>query len=449
MPILAYCIISAEYELSDTTDSLLTLLAMGANPYDLPQDMWCNCIETPRMAGPEPAHALMIKYPWCSSEIRAALCRSFNLLQRYHVKMASLLPPKTPREQQAAETFNLVPFFEVPFHLLGQRLAVRTVQEWLMSYAMHHIEMPLVLCFCGPSGHGKTELAKRMGELLSLPFLKVDCTHLRHETDLFGAQAPYQGWRTGSLLNNFLTDWSGQRAVVFLDEFDKMNSDVYKSLLLLFDEGFYKDRRAQVTQVDSSKIIWVLASNNGDGIIQKWWDANLADKTEELQLSVPIDSLQQALEVTFRNSLGAPLTGRISTVIPFMPFNSEERAVTAYKFMRKIFNDSRKPVSVEEKHLARHIYLHFIDDGNLASQIAQMHYSADLGARSLLKGVNTAILHKLNKAWSGHGKEITDKMNSEPLECYDVRLEDLKEGGAKLISIKANGTRSVQRRMGE
>lgn len=106
-----------------------------------------------------------------------------------------------------------------------------------MSHALHHIEMPLVLLFTGPSGHGKTELAKRMGELLSLPLLKIDCTQLRFETDLFGAQAPYQGCQNGSLLNNFLTEWNGQKAVVFLDEFDKMSHDVYKSLLLLFDEG--------------------------------------------------------------------------------------------------------------------------------------------------------------------------------------------------------------------
>ncbi len=106
-----------------------------------------------------------------------------------------------------------------------------------MSHALHHVDMPLVLLFTGPSGHGKTELAKRMGELLSLPLVKIDCTHLDVETDLFGAQAPYQGHQNGSVLNNFLTEWNGQKAVVFLDEFDKMDHDVYNSLLLLFDEG--------------------------------------------------------------------------------------------------------------------------------------------------------------------------------------------------------------------
>ena len=59
--------------------------------------------------------------------------------------------------------------------------------------------------FTGPSGHGKTELAKQMGELLSLPFLKVDCTGLKFESDLFGPRAPYAGHQDGSQLNNFLS----------------------------------------------------------------------------------------------------------------------------------------------------------------------------------------------------------------------------------------------------
>ena len=56
----------------------------------------------------------------------------------------------------------------------------------------------------GPSGHGKTELAKRMGELLSSEMECIDCTEMLHETDLFGPKKPYLGYELGSPLNNFL-----------------------------------------------------------------------------------------------------------------------------------------------------------------------------------------------------------------------------------------------------
>ncbi|KAL9626191.1 MAG: hypothetical protein Q9204_007507, partial [Flavoplaca sp. TL-2023a] len=315
-PLLAYCIMSAEYQLSDTADVLFTLLAMGASPYDLPQDMWCDYIKNPAKFGPRLPSTEMAKYIWCSLDVRAALCRTFNLLQRYQFKMASLLPDRTARSKQVAAAFDITPLFEIPFQIVGQRLAARTTQEWIMSHALHHIEMPLVLLFTGPSGHGKTELAKRMGELLSLPLLKIDCTQTRFTTDLFGPQAPFAGHEAGSPLNNFLADYSGQKAVVFLDEFEKTTADVYRSLLLLFDEGFYKDRRIVGKQLDCTKIIWILASNQGEEMIQKYWDDHLADKPEYAQLQIPIDPLQRQLEQSFQATLGAPLTGRLSAIIP-------------------------------------------------------------------------------------------------------------------------------------
>ncbi|KAI4101519.1 MAG: hypothetical protein LQ339_005016 [Xanthoria mediterranea] len=445
MPVLAYCIMSAEYQLSDTTDVLFTLLAMGANPYDLPQDMWCHYIKNPAKVGPQLPVAEMEKYSWCSHEIRAALCRTFNLLQRYQFKMASLLPGRTAQAKQVAAAFDITPLFEIPFQIIGQRLAARTVQEWVMSHALHHIEMPLVLLFTGPSGHGKTELAKRMGELLSLPLLKIDCTQIHVTTDLFGPQAPFAGHEAGSPLNNFLADHSGQKAVVFLDEFEKTTPSIHKSLLLLFDEGFYKDRRTVGKQLDGTKIIWILASNQGEEMIQKYWDVHLANQPEHAQLQLPIEPLQRTLEQSFQSTLGAPLTGRLSAIIPFLPFTPEERAVTTYKFMRKLFNSTRRPISVPAAHLARHLYLNFIDDGALASFIAERYYSPELGARSLLKAVNTQVCHKLTKAFLAKEDEITDGMNEGGWECYDVAVKDLK-GGFREIVVKANGVRNLQAR---
>ncbi|KAL8948189.1 MAG: hypothetical protein Q9222_005605 [Ikaeria aurantiellina] len=445
LPILAYAIISAEYSLSDTTDCLFTLLAMGADPYQIPRDMWCEYVRAPTKTILKAPEEEIIKFRWLTMEARAALCRTFNLLQRYHFKMASLLPRKAPRQKQVAAAFELTPLFEIPFQIIGQRLAVRTVEEWVTSHALHHIEMPLVLLFTGPSGHGKTELAKRMGELLSLPFLKIDCTQMRNETDLFGAHAPYQGWQDGSTLNNYLSDCSGKKAVVFLDEFDKTTRDVHKSLLLVFDEGFYRDRRAGGKQLDCTEIIWVLASNLGDTMIQKFWSDHLAAKPELSQLNITLELLQRQLEQSFKASLGAPLVGRLSAIIPFLPFSQEERAVTTYKFMKKLFNETRKDINVDARYFARHIFLNFVDDGQLATYIADRYYSPELGARSLQKAVNTQICHKLTRAFLEQEEVVSNEMNEKPWACYDVRVEDLK-GRFKDITVKANGVRSVLKR---
>ncbi|KAL9576488.1 MAG: hypothetical protein Q9212_007056 [Teloschistes hypoglaucus] len=446
LPLLAYCVISAEYELTDSNDCLSALLAMGTSPYDIPQDMWVNYVDTPKKSSYK-AEQMTKLHAWCTSDVREALCRNFNLLQRYWCEVASLLPQKTPRQKQIAAAFDLAPLFEIPYQIISQPLAATLVQEWLTSHALHHVDTPLVLLFTGPSGHGKTELATRMGQLLSVPLLKIDCTQLTYESDLFGARAPYQGWKAGSQLNNFLSNHSGETAVVFLDEFEKTTGDIHQSLLLILDEGFYKDRRTHDQKLlDCSKIIWVLASNLGDEIIQERWNDNGAGTADHYQsIADSTDVLQHKLERSFHANLGAPLTGRLSAIIPFFPFSAEEQAVMAYKFMRKLFNETRKSINISEDHLARHLYLRFHDDGQIASFLAEKYYFPELGARSLAKAVSTQVCHKLTTAFLEQGEEITDEANEEAWAVFDVRIEELR-GGFRELTVKANGTIDVRKR---
>ncbi|KAL9022161.1 MAG: hypothetical protein Q9185_000675 [Variospora sp. 1 TL-2023] len=153
----------------------------------------------------------------------------------------------------------------------------------------------------------------------------------------------------GSPLDNFLTNWTGQKAVVFLDEFDKMNHDVRHYL-----KG-----------------------------------------TECLR-------------------------------------------------------ESRKPLNTQEKQSARHIFLNYVNEAQLAVHIAETYYSSELGARSLLKGVSNLTLHKLTSAFLETEKETTNEMNDKPLERYDVRVEELK-GGVRHVNVESqapsNQTSVLQRRL--
>lgn len=66
---------------------------------------------------------------------------------------------------------------------------------------------------------------------------RVDCTEMRHETDMFGPKKPYYGYTLGSPLNNFLARLNGKRGIVFLDEFEKTTKEVQNAFLIPFDEG--------------------------------------------------------------------------------------------------------------------------------------------------------------------------------------------------------------------
>lgn len=104
-------------------------------------------------------------------------------------------------------------------------------------YLAMPIGQPLVLLFAGPSGHGKTELARNLGGLISLDLHSVDCTTPKHESDLFGPWRPYQGWEEGSSVNNFLATNNNRRCIIFMDEFEKTTDEVRRALLVPFQSG--------------------------------------------------------------------------------------------------------------------------------------------------------------------------------------------------------------------
>ena len=254
---------------------------MGAHPCDVPRDMWCDYATSPKIDGPNALQAENAHTQWCTLEIREALCRTLNLMQRYFLWKADHIERPMPRKTQVGQTFKTMPLFELPYRIIGQRRAIEQVQENISGHLLSNIPQPLVLLFTGPSGHGKTELARSLGNLLSLPLLAVDCSVLHHSYDLLGTHAGHEGWAQGSPLSAHLAQHAGQRNVVFLDEFDKTTEHVRQSMLLLF-EGEYTDRRNN-EPLDCSKVIWVLATNLGEAAISKFWDDHFQDRSEEQQ----------------------------------------------------------------------------------------------------------------------------------------------------------------------
>lgn len=77
------------------------------------------------------------------------------------------------------------------------------------------------------------------------------------------------------------------------------------------------------------------------------------------------------LKANFALAIGAPLTGRVTRFTSFFPFTPREQAVVAYKFMRDLRSNVRKPINVETKDFAGHLHLNFVDDGKIALGLAK------------------------------------------------------------------------------
>lgn len=242
MPLLAFAIMLSEIIQADTTLIVATLLSLGASPRSIPKAFYTPFCEDLRddVAIDESLKEMDDDTKsWCKGATRLILARSTDLSQRYYLERADNTKKPSVRHRQIATRQNAQALLGIPYFLIGQTLAANLLLQKLLSYLTIPSKRPLVLLFAGPSGHGKTEMARRLGHLLSLPLEVVDCTIFGRELELFGPRHPYVGAERGSPLNNFLAGNAGKRCIVFLDEFEKTTRDIHQALLLPFDNGKY------------------------------------------------------------------------------------------------------------------------------------------------------------------------------------------------------------------
>jgi AAA domain (dynein-related subfamily) len=240
VPLLAFAIMNSETIQADTSLIVATLLSLGASPRTIPAAFYTPyCRDLPDN-GPEVESLGDVNdetKKWCTDGARAKLARTANLTQRYYLERAAKAKQPSIRHRFIALRRNAEALLGIPYFLIGQTMAANRLLQKLLTHLVVASKRPLVLVFAGPSGHGKTELARRLGHLLSLELEIVDCTIFSRESELFGPRHPYVGADRGSPLNNFLAKNSGERCIVFLDEFEKTTSDIHQALLIPFDNG--------------------------------------------------------------------------------------------------------------------------------------------------------------------------------------------------------------------
>ncbi|KAL7946006.1 P-loop containing nucleoside triphosphate hydrolase protein [Trichoderma barbatum] len=391
VPLLAFAIMCGETLQLDTTNMVSVLLSKGASAHSIPLDLFAPYLRDTTSNEPKGKTVIgdAIEAAWCSQVTKTRLSKNINLTQRYFLEKSTKMKPPSTKRRQIARIKNCQGLLGIPYFLIGQTVATELLIQRLLTHLMMPSKQPLVLCFAGPSGHGKTELARQLGHLLSLDLEVVDCTTFTHEMELFGPRRPYHGYEKGSAVNNFLAEHSGKQCIVFLDEFEKTTKEIHQTLLLPFDNGEYRDRR-NGDKINCSNTIWIMATNALDNTILDFYDQNDAiagdDADERARL---LRKLCQQLQEGFLQQFGAPVTGRISDFIPLLPFSSGEQAVITHKCLLGLAQDLRLPISLSKGPLERligDIRLLLRRDGTVCSTLAKAHYHNNLGARSLKAG---------------------------------------------------------------
>ena len=236
VPLLARAIMQTKWTVHNSAELVKVLLAHGADPNCIPNDMWTDYIEQPNKTCPSnikiKAEAL-----WCMPKHRLVLAETLHLTHRYHLWRASRIEKPARRMKQVAKAHKVQLLFGLPFMLIGQTHAAKLVVDAVFSEIAFPTSEPLVLAFAGPSGHGKTELATQMGHLLNVPWVDIDCAQTSTEFGLLGSTRGYASNAEGSQLNNFLAAQASKRCIVVLDEFDKTTDKVREALLKVTDTG--------------------------------------------------------------------------------------------------------------------------------------------------------------------------------------------------------------------
>ncbi|CCM01564.1 uncharacterized protein FIBRA_03624 [Fibroporia radiculosa] len=305
------------------------------------------------------------------ADARARLLEELDPATRYYVKRADA--PQTRRASALIHRSFFRPLARVRYDLVGQDRALEQLFRVLSMPSM----APVVVLLCGPSGHGKSLLARKFGSLLDVPTHTVNMTTLRSTHDIWRSysMSPYEESSTCTL-SEFLIANEGKRCVVVLDEIEKVEDQKFLSSLLMPWELGRCSMEAGQRHVDVSQVIWLGTSNVGHELVFEH-NKSRPDPDSPMSREEYVD-LMGLLRPRVSERLGASLLSRVTTVLPFVPFTPEEKMAISAEALYALAGEGAgtlPPATVDM----------------LVRKSLGLYHPAE-GARSLYRAVSTLLL---------------------------------------------------------
>jgi ATP-dependent Clp protease ATP-binding subunit ClpC len=266
--------------------------------------------------------------------------------------------------------------------------------------------------FIGPSGVGKTELAKALAEFLfddEDALIRLDMSEYREQhtvSKLFGAPPGYVGYEEGGQLTEAVR--RRPYRVILFDEIEKAHPEVWNSLLQILDDGRLTDGQGRI--VDFRNTVLIMTSNLGTEFIRKGGTLGFLqpESTDEEKLSH--ENIEKALKSTFRPEF----LNRIDEIIIFSPLTEEQ--------MLKIVDLQMK--EIQERLEEQGLQVHLSKAGR--EWIAKEGFDPNFGARPLKR-----ILQKYIES------PLSVNLLSGMYKTGDKVKIDLNEDGKSLSFTKA------------
>jgi ATP-dependent Clp protease ATP-binding subunit ClpB len=272
---------------------------------------------------------------------------------------------------------------ELEKRVVGQQLAITEVSEAIRRSrsGLGDPGRPMgAFLFMGPTGVGKTELAKALAEQLfsqEEAMIRLDMSEYMEKhsvAKLIGSPPGYVGYEEGGQLTEALR--RRPYAVVLFDEIEKAHHDVFNILLQIFDEGRITDSKGRT--VNCKNALFIMTSNLGSD--------QLLEKMEHSHTSLSKETLMAILEPIIKTHFRPEFINRLDDILPFLPLKKED--------MQKIvviqLNQLEKRLKDKEVMLkwTRQVVDHLAEEG----------YDPFYGARPLKRLIQGEVVNMLSKA---------------------------------------------------
>ncbi|MGL4535149.1 MAG: ATP-dependent Clp protease ATP-binding subunit, partial [Weissella cibaria] len=176
--------------------------------------------------------------------------------------------------------------------------------------------------FLGPTGTGKTELAKALAEAMfgsEDNMIRVDMSEYREAysaSRLVGSAPGYVGYEEGGQLTEKVR--RNPYSVVLLDEAEKAHPDIYNLMLQVFDDGYLTDAKGR--KVDFRNTIIIMTSNLGATRVrdEKSVGFGAVDKSKDY------DAMNETVRKTLRETFRPEFINRIDEIVVFHSLTKPE-----------------------------------------------------------------------------------------------------------------------------